>query len=205
MNNSQYQRKGGTPRKSKKPISEERLRKLNNIDGYDFKKLQFTSVILETMKDDGQYNRLCKSIASMAYNGKGKDFIITILRQRFPQYCGRLTLDTFNKWLKFYPEINEAFYFNREDAIGELATLGMRRARHSVDVGRDDFIIKFGKALSAGELDAHREETLPKNIIDDPNICNQAKLTFNRINLEAERFGGIENVKVEDDVEDGED
>lgn len=174
---------------------------LDDYSDIDLEKIQYTSSTLKVMKDDGYYDRLLIAISGMAYQNKSKDFIISRLREKFPKYCKGLSKNTFNKWLRFYPDIAEAFTFNREEAYGELIYLGMEKSRRSVKVARDDFIVKFMDKLEEKKVDATN--------LEEPRTptSKQTNSTINRIIEESRRFGGLDNVTVDDSEadEDGED
>lgn len=166
---------------------------INDLSDIDLEKIQYSSSTLKAMKDDGYYERLLIAISAMAYSNKSKAFMIARLKEKFPYYCKGLTQVTFNKWLKFYPDIAEAYTFNRDEAYGELIYLGMEKSRRSTKVARDDFIVKF-----MDKLDEEKVVLTNPNEGDTPSFSKQSMSTINRIIEESRRFGGLDKVEIDD-------
>lgn len=190
-------------KKDAKVFMEEGVGSLKDLSDIDMSKLQYTSDILERMKKEGMYTELVKTISAMAFADKSKSFMVKILKQRFPTYCGQLNQATFNKWLIYYQEVAQAYTFNRELCLGQLAYLGMKKAEKSVDSQRDDFIVKLMDRLDDGTL-SHKNSPKVVESQASSGVSMQTESTLNRIFSEASRFGGLREIEVEDsDMEDG--
>lgn len=190
--------------KDPKRFMEDGVGELNDLTDVDMSKLQYTSNILEKMKEDKCYNDLVKTVSAMAFADKSKSFMVKIIKQKYPSYCGGLTVATFNKWLEYYLELSQAVSFNRALCLGELVYMGMKKAEKSIDNPKDDFIVKLMDRIDDGTL-SHKNK--PEVIESQASNCStQTVNTVNRIFTEASRFGGLNNVEIDDsDVEDGDD
>lgn len=177
--------------------------KLNDYSDVDIGKLQYTSDILETMKQDGYYDDLVKTVSALSFANKSKSFIVRMLKQKYPMYCGALSVGTFNRWLEYYVDLSRAFNFNRLLCLGELVYMGMKKAERSIDNPKDDFIVKLLDRLDDGTV-SHKNK--PEIIEQQANACSsQTANTISRILAEASRFGGLDNVSVDDSDLEGDD
>lgn len=173
---------------------------LNDVSDVDITKLQYSSPIIEKMKQDCVYDGLCFLVKSLKFADKSDQFIIQMIKTRYKTYCGSLTPITLKKWLSVYVELREAYYSGRDIALGELVCLGMERARKSVNSERpDDFIVKLMDRIDDGTLHyKNKQEAIDKEA-EVSKLSVQTAATLSKMFVESERFGGLENVKVTDD------
>ena len=190
--------------KDPKRFMDDGVGKLNDLTDVDISKLQYTSRTLEKMKEDHYFDDLVKTVSAIAFAGRSRSFMVKILKQKYPSYCGGLTVSTFNKWLEYYPELSRAVSFSRTLCLGELVYFGMRKAEKSINNPKDDFIVKLIDRIDDGTLShKNRPEVIESQA---SNYSAQTANTINRIFAEASRFGGLDAVEVDDsDVEDGDD
>lgn len=165
---------------------------------------EYKSTIIEKLKTDGYYKDFVDTIAACSFMGKDWDYIATQLADIYPTYCGKVTEKTIKKWIKTYPEIASAFALSREMALGRLVIMGMDKAKKSIDNPRDDFIVKLMDRLDDGTIN-------PKNAVVNKenqqvnNMSGTSVNTLNRILVEASRFGGLDNIEIDDsDIEEDE-
>lgn len=177
----------------------------------EYIKPEYTSVILDMIKKDGYYFDFVKTIGALAFAGRDIEDIVMVLKAKYASYCGSLCIRTFNKWVKYYPDISKAVMLNRDLCLGELVYMGMQKAEKSIDNPKDDSIFKMMDRLDNGMINPKKRinESKESNTIDDKesldDITQQTYNTLNRIKAEASRFGGLENIEVNEGDEDYED
>lgn len=185
----------------------------------EYIKPEYTSVILDMIKKDGYYFDFVKTIGALAFAGRDIEDIVMVLKAKYASYCGSLCVRTFNKWVKYYPDISKAVMLNRDLCLGELVYMGMQKAEKSIDNPKDDSIFKMMDRLDNGMINPRKrineKESLEGNKIDTKelrdekesldDITQQTYNTLNRIKAEASRFGGLENIEVNEGDEDYED
>lgn len=177
----------------------------------EYIKPEYTSVILDMIKKDGYYFDFVKTIGALAFAGRDIEDIVMVLKAKYASYCGSLCVRTFNKWVKYYPDISKAVMLNRDLCLGELVYMGMQKAEKSIDNPKDDSIFKMMDRLDNGMINPKKRITESKesNTIEDKesldDITQQTYNTLNRIKAEASRFGGLENIEVNEGDEDYED
>lgn len=129
---------------------------LNDIETLDTRNLQYNSPIVDAFMSDGLIEDVCDTIRMIKFADKSDAFICEILKKSYPSYCGRLTVPTFKKWVNRYPDIREAYGWNRDMVLGKLVSKTM-----NIAIKTDD-----AKTLS-GLIDKVDDGRLsPKNKID---------------------------------------
>lgn len=188
----------------KKPRDLHRFRKsgvgdVMDTSDIDMKHLvKYTSATLEKMKENGLYEDLLETIGALSFANKSKYDIINKIRERFPLYCGNLTEYTFDKWVANYGDIAKAYSTNRELNLGTLVYWGMKKAKRSIDVDHDDFILKLMDRLDDGTINPKNGVISNKSSLRDDGMSKQTKGTLDRIFNEVSRFGGLDNIKIDD-------
>ena len=188
----------------KKPRDLHRFRKsgvgdVMDTSDIDMKHLvKYTSATLEKMKENGLYEDLLETIGALSFANKSKYDIINKVRERFPLYCGNLTEYTFDKCVANYGDIAKAYSTNRELNLGTLVYWGMKKAKRSIDVDHDDFILKLMDRLDDGTINPKNGVVSNKSSLRDDGMSKQTKGTLDRIFNEASRFGGLDNITIDD-------
>ena len=188
----------------KKPRDLHRFRKsgvgdVMDTSDIDMKHLvKYTSATLEKMKENGLYEDLLETIGALSFANKSKYDIINKVRERFPLYCGSLTEYTFDKWVANYGDIAKAYSTNRELNLGTLVYWGMKKAKRSIDIDHDDFILKLMDRLDDGTINPKNGVISNKSSLRDDGMSKQTKGTLDRIFNEASRFGGLDNITIDD-------
>jgi len=171
--------------------------KLNDVSDVDVSDVQYTSPIVEKMKQDGVYDSLCNLVRSISFADKSDSFLIERVKDKFKSYCGALKITTFKKWLTVYVELRDAYYSSRGMALGELVNLGMERARASVHSDKpDDFIIKLMDRIDDGTL-SHKN----KAEVIDKAASGMSPDTIKTISKVFNALGNIEEPAPPDEEE----
>lgn len=190
---------------------EREAKEVEDVVEEEYIKPEYTSVILDAIKKDGYYFDFVKTIGALAFAGRDIEDIVMVLKAKYASYCGSLCVRTFNKWVKYYPDISKAVMLNRDLCLGELVYMGMQKAEKSINNPKDDSIFKMMDRLDNGMINPKKRITEEKEstTIDDKerleDITQQTYNTLNRIKAEASRFGGLENIEVNEGDEDYED
>lgn len=197
-------------------IKKEREEKeVEEVEEEEYIKPEYTSVILDAIKKDGYYFDFVKTIGALSFAGRDIEDIVMVLKAKYASYCGSLCVRTFNKWIKYYPDISKAVMLNRDLCLGELVYMGMQKAEKSIDNPKDDSIFKMMDRLDNGMINPKKRITESKERIEErerieeteslEGITQQTYNTLNRIKAEASRFGGLENIEINEGDEDYED
>lgn len=163
---------------------------LNDTSDIDMSKLQYTSTTLDKMIVDGVYDSLCNLVRAVKLADKSDNFLVREIKKRYSSYCPSLNPLTFKKWIEYYKELREAYYFGRDMALGELLSIGMKAARKDTS---GEYALKLIDRLDTGLIS-------PKNSIESKsnNTSNETTKTLGKLVLE---LTNVEEPKDEDGVE----
>lgn len=164
---------------------------LNDTSDIDMSKLQYTSTTLDKMIEDGVYDSLCNLVRAVKLADKSDNFLVREIKKRYSSYCPSLNPLTFKRWVEYYKELREAYYFGRDMALGELLSIGMKAARKDTS---GEYALKLIDRLDTGLIS-------PKNSIENKtngNNSNETTKTLGKLVLE---LNNVEEPKDEEGVE----
>lgn len=182
------------------------MKEANDIPGVYFEVQREPSEAddsLERMKLEGTYQGFVEFIAARVFSfGDKEQQLVSAIKQRYPWYFKKLSVNRFRLWMQNYPEIAEAYGMGRKELIGRLAYIGYQKAKRTIDNPKDQ---KTWHQLMNQIDDGTASYNNDKSIIEkraESGISVQTSNTMNRFFAEAERFYG-EELREEDLYEDG--
>lgn len=177
----------------------------NDFSDLEGKFTRYNSKLIDRLKREGLYDSFLETIASMSFTQAASIAgVVSGLRERFPDHLGSLSEYTFSKWIKYYPDVSEAFNFKKQFALGQLAYMAMKRARYTMYADRqEDFILKLMDRLNDGTLSPKGAVGAVERFQNSSGMSSSTMMTLSRVFAEASRFGGLGEVNI-DDMEDDE-
>lgn len=171
-------------------------------DIIDTSSTQYNSKIIDNLKKDGMYAKFCNTVGAMANADKSKSFMIRRLKDKFPNYCSRLNVNTFNDMIKFYPELREAFGSSLDECLYELQSLGMKKARQQAeDIDSDGAMILSLMDRLQKVQDRKEEVALLGKQGEESSIAKETSITINNVIKALDKVGVPKEVSIDSEYE----
>lgn len=180
---------GGVPVKWTSKIHHELDGPSDKLDDIDMMAKCGTNEQLQALYKEGVYYDMLEYLTVLSLFGTSEADMVERLRERYFKVIPELTVEQFREWRMYSNTINKSVTYKASEAYGELIRMGMKKASKSIDVDKDDFIIKFEpvlKELAFGKESVNKQNNNDTNI--NINISDQTKSSIDRFMLEAERF-----------------